>query len=607
MIGTLHGPWLVVVAVAWLVMAVVRGPRLPRRELWVIAGLVLASSTARLISGLWGPLHVNGQGPLWIRGTIDPDALAGYGPGYFEIFGWINDLALTPDLVLFTANCLLSALGPALLYATARVLGVGRGGALAISLVLAADAVTLRAAASEGYFASIIALVLGVQLSLGIGLAARVRRDLIATGLALGAAGLLAAAAARIHPMAYLPLALSPLVVLGAAQAGSTREHLGRSLAAAAVIGAIVVATSGQIIVATLRASSMAKHTLRLLGPGELAVVVLMVICVWLLRRRLPTPWLPLLAIASLAALLATQDSFGQHPFWQLCYQRIFLPGMLLGAAPLLLGRLQRVAWAAASGVLAALVLAIPAAPYLTTRTTEQLEYEFLQRALGELPEDCMLASVGRAGPRVWEAPSHLLPTRGSPGTAARRNLESAEDLSVPLASGECLLYVRSSLCSSAEGRHVCESIERESTLEELARRVLPAAPSYIELPYDRAEIEVVLFRVLGRQGASHRQPVIGDGAAITPALAQALFERVTALRTDDGCIVTRVDTSRFRITMTVSTALSEEHAIELATAPSSAGRAAGWAIAPAPALDRECATTVAAIVDVLEDLGRHR
>src|SRR5437773_123792 len=84
--------------------------------------------------------------------------------------------------------------------------------------LITVDAVTVRTAASEAYFTSLSALVLGVGATLALALRARLDGDRFGAALALTAACLLAAATARIHAAGYLPLALSPLVVLGAAR-----------------------------------------------------------------------------------------------------------------------------------------------------------------------------------------------------------------------------------------------------------------------------------------------------------------------------------------------------------------------------------------------------
>src|SRR4029079_12817816 len=128
------------------------------------------------------------------------------------------------------------------------------------------------------------------------------------------------------------------------------------------------------------------------------------------------------------------------------------------------------------------------------------------------------------------------------PSTSGQRAVATSADLTS--APGDCLFYVRSSLCSSAEARSLCERLESEAQLEPLASQVLPALPSYTGLPYDRSEVEVALFRV------SVVRPGVAGGAPCTPAFAERLHERVGALRESDGCRLARLDTNRFRMTI---------------------------------------------------------
>jgi len=600
-IGALRGPWLLCAALLLLAVVVRRGPRPRVGELWLVGAIGVCAAVARLVWGVWGPLHVNGQGPLWIRGALEPEALATYGPGYFELFAWVTRLGVAPDRAIFVANALLSGLSPALLYAAARLAGVERGGALAAALGLAVDAVTVRTAASEGYFSSLVVLVLGVQTSLALGLQAQVRRDRLATGFALGAAGLLAAAVARIHPVGYLPLALCPLVVLGGARPEAWRARIALAALAGALIGATVLLSSGSTILTSLRASPVAARAFGNVDPWHAELLVGLLVAVWLLHRRLHPPWLPVLGVFSVVLMLATRDGFRQHPMWELCYERLFWPGVLLGAASLFPRRLQSPGWAiAAAGIIAGGSL-IAALPHLGTPTTEQLEYRFLQDVLRDMPAGCTLASVSRADKRVWEIPSYLIPSRGSEQSGSR-SVERASDLHTVAG---CLLYVRASMCASAEARALCESVEREVPLERLASRVLPAEPSYTFMPYDRPNVEVVVFRVVTNAAvAEHaRGAAVADGAAITPAFAQLLYDQLKALREADGCRVVRLDTSRFRMIVGVYAGSGEEHALEVSTAADSSGTtrtAGGWALAAPDGIERDCGATLAAIEGVL-------
>jgi len=496
MIGHLEGPWFALAALL-LLAAPLRHEARPRRStVFLLLGLTAGGLAARLWFGVWGPLHINGQGPLWVRGALEADALVGYGPGYYELFGWLARRAARPDRALFAANAILSSLCPALLYAVARLAGAGRAGAGAAAAALAADGVLARSAASEGYFAALAALLLAVQAALVVSLRADERGERAASGLGLLAAGLFAAAAARIHPMAYLPLAIAPLVLAGAARPREWSARLGFAITAGAACAAAVLLTSGQAVVSVVSGSAAAAGALAHAGAEHAVLAGALLLALVPLRRRLDPPWLPAVGIASLCALAATRGGFLQHPLWTLCYERLFWPGILLGAASLLPHRWPAAAGLAA-GVAAAAAALLPAWPQLRARNTEQLEYAFLAEVLPTAPPGCRLAVLSRVGSRIWSIPDYLLAGAAGGGAVG---VESAADLQ-RAARAECVVYVRSSLCSSVEARERCERIEREVPLEPLAARSFPAVPSFVSLPYDRGEVEVAVFRVRAAEG----------------------------------------------------------------------------------------------------------
>jgi hypothetical protein len=95
----------------------------------------------------------------------------------------------------------------------------------------------------------------------------------------------------------------------------------------------------------------------------------------------------------------------------------------------------------------------------------------------------------------------------------------------------------------------------------------------------------------------------IDDGAAITPAVAESLYARLSPLHEPDGCRVARLDTSRFRITVTVQARSGAAHSLGLATAAQQGGavrRAGSWALSGWPDLERDCPATLAAVEHVL-------
>ena len=128
----------------------------------------------------------------------------------------------------------------------------------------------------------------------------------------------------------------------------------------------------------------------------------------------------------------------------------------------------------------------------ISGRTTEQAEYEFLrERFSSDVPPGCRLAHVSRAGLRVLEIPDFV-----AVGTSAA-SLSNPEDLGFSMHPDSCVFLVRTSICTSAEGRALCAAIEERSADRELvARTILPAIPSHDELVYDEPEVEVVIWRV---------------------------------------------------------------------------------------------------------------
>jgi hypothetical protein len=599
MLGALDGPWLLCAALLLLAVAAWRGPRPARSELWPLAALTLVALAARLGFGIWGPLHINGQGPLWVHGALAADRLAGYGPGYYELFHWLTRLAAPPDRVIYAANASLSALAPALLYAVARLIGVARGGALAAAVALAADAVTIETAATELYVIPLATLVLAVQLGLALFAGAQARGDRAGAMAALLAAALLAVGAARIQSISYLPLALTPLVVLCAARPADGRARLRLALEATAAIGLAVGVTSLAAIVNALgHAPVSGGGVLAVLqGRGVLPWLAVAAIAAWIARRWAVPRWAPAIAVASLLAVAVVEGIYVGHPYQQLFYSRIAWPGVLLGAAALLPRLLQPSGWAVGVGLLVAAALQVPAWPHLGTRTTEQREYAFLRAVLAEMPPDCTVAAVGRAGRRVWEIPDYLV--------AGGRPADLADGIALrDVSQRPCLVYIHSSLCSSIEGAPLCEVAERGVPLARVASRVFAAAPSDLALPYDRSEVEVSVFRSSGGGADAAAAPEPGsvmlrDGAPITPAFAEALYARLAPLREADGCRIVRFDTQRFRIDVGVQAPSGSVTVLNVAATQQRAAGARGvgeWMVAAPADFGGQCGATLSAI-----------
>jgi hypothetical protein len=178
---------------------------------------------------------------------------------------------------------------------------------------------------------------------------------------------------------------------------------------------------------------------------------------------------------------------------WQSSYDRLFVVLPLVAVTACVPSRWlrARIGLVAAFAIVAA--AALQAVRDARRRTTEQLEYAWLRPQLARLPAACRLAWVDRAGRRTLMLGEYLARRPGD-GPRALRPVEDASEL-----PAGCVWYYRSSLCSSAEGRPICDAVERPLGLSRLAEASFPAAASYDGLDYDRPTVEVTLSRVDAR------------------------------------------------------------------------------------------------------------
>ncbi|EYF02731.1 Hypothetical protein CAP_6621 [Chondromyces apiculatus DSM 436] len=344
----------------------------PRAPLRTAAALFALALALRCVLGLWGPLHVNGQGGLWVlAATVDPSELQHYGSGYVELFSLVPAFGASGDLTLFALNTALGALSPVLLWALALRLGLTPRRALVPAVLLAFDPISVLTAATESYFPPILTCaLLGAWSWLSAAHAAERRRPLDIALWTLAAAGA-AITAVRLHPAAWIPTALSTTWLLlgfswlhpaspsalsalsappapsppsaspSAPSAPPTRpppriaHHLGLIALLGAFTAATLWLTSGRAIVATLDAIH-AGHLSRVdLGPAALwqhhrwptwALLLLLSLLVRP-RRLVPMLWL------YTAADILLRRVYGQSALWQQSFDRLYLWPLLLGLA----------------------------------------------------------------------------------------------------------------------------------------------------------------------------------------------------------------------------------------------------------------------------------
>lgn len=504
----LGGPWLVPVAAGLAAPALWRdGGGAPADYRWA-CGLGLGALLLRLGLGAWGPLHVNGYGPLFILAAArEPQRIAHYGPGFSELYAPLAALApRDPDWAIFAANAAIAALLPPLAYGLGRLLGLARPAAAAAGLLAALDPVAIRMATSESYLPAVVALSAGAAALLLLG--ARALDDRHASGAAAPArpaapwrggaawiaAALLLAQAVRIHPSAWAVAGLAPVVLFAAPVCG-WRRALGLAAAATAVCAGVIVATSGGALLDVLGALR-AGTIMRPPPPPSLWPLAAIAAGGALYAFAAPRPRLALPAALALAVLLLTRHGYGQSWLWQQAYDRLYLLLPLLAGAALLPARLaRRRRLVVGAGLLLAAVWFGAGLPIVSARTTDHLEYRWVRAQLAGLPADCRVSYLALAGGRSLVLPTYV----GAPQRpAVLIDPRAPHTLDAALAPTACHLHIRPSLCASTEGRVACDAIAARLRLEPIARATFPARPSTRYLAYDQDPVETVVFRVLG-------------------------------------------------------------------------------------------------------------
>ena len=504
-------PWVAILALASWVLASwtskklaldgppSNGPATDRR----LAGLSLFATALalRIALGPWGPFHANGQAPGWILGAAWDSAYAtALGPGFPEIFAVLARLAPSaPDFAIFAANAAISALAPALLHAIARDLGVDRWPALLLGALLVVDPIMLRVAATESYFPVIFTLALASRL-LWVRAThhAVTSRPLSAAGLALAAA-LLCAQAARVHPFAWAEVALVPFVLTASPALTTLRQRFAAWLASAAITGLTLACTSFAWLRDVARILKDKSHDgpAHILSWDTLASPALALAALVLLAglRSSRSRWLALLGFAELAVLALTWRIYGQNELQQQVFARAFLPMAALGIVASVPRSWLSPTWIRAACLVATVAIVPLSWSLVRARTTEHFEYRWVREWLQTLPSECDVVQVDRVGDRVLMLPQYAAPSRSPTHPAVIPVPEGPGQLDF-LASTGCLFYVRSSLCSSVDGRAPCDAIEAGAALQPVARATFPASPTHPFQPYDRNAVEVVISKV---------------------------------------------------------------------------------------------------------------
>lgn len=509
-------PWRLVaafVATAFVGISLARRVR-PRRLVSTAALLSLLGAATWLYRYLLFPkafFHQNGHGPMWVDCALGGHC--SYGPGFRELFGMAAEANVaTAEQGVFFAQGLLAATAPTCAWLIARAVGSPRLVAWALAFVVAIEPGLGRLAQSESYFGVVTWLLLGAAALLATG--ARWGSRSLAFAIAMSGAGLLIGQAAVVHPIAWIPSALVPFVVL--VGRGSPRRRWGLFFTAAAGTGFVALASSGPIVLRIYEEhrrwgsffGSLLQERLSTLVLAAIVVLVLVSSFGALRRRsflrglaRLETHALRTIALAVAWGIGAVLHPFGgltpwiRHAWWG-----PYLPAILAAFAAVLASLAARRAYRAR--VLAATIVALGTASSIasfgaqTALPTDALEARFATTWREKLPNGARVSFLERAGQRITTLPIYPAPTRNI--RAIRLRLDDSQKAPQPeaMAFG---YYYRSSLCSSEAARAYCDELERGLVLEPIDLATFPARPSMPHLPYDTDEVRVGLYRVQGR------------------------------------------------------------------------------------------------------------
>jgi hypothetical protein len=465
-----------------------------------LAGLTLVSFVARALLLPPAFFHQNGAGAFWIDSAAC--GTSPYGPGYAQLFGALVRWSAEPEASVFLGMSVLCAPVPAMLWLLVRHAGARPLLAWSIAIAFAAHPVVCRLARSESYYSLNLALIVTAAAVLAV--AAR-RRRLRSPSLVLGvvASGLLIAQAALVHPTAWIASALVPLVIL--VRGGSLRRRLLVTATAGLGIGLVVLvaAAPGMHSVLSQRDNMQWAErgglmwgyglglTLRAMAAGAAVL--------WLSPRR-RRPWAAVAVMVAVLTVELSTNLFGNDRTWAPphAWMLLFVPAFAAGLVATLraLERRKLSAPIAAAVLVLGLGWDIARWKALTMLPTDALEAQLMLRWRDQLPRGATLVYLSKVGHR-----NDFLPTRAR-CPAGPRSVEEVEPGETVPAVGE-MYYFRTAICSTREGRPVCEGFERTHRLEPLQSARLPARPSMPGLDYDEAHVEVGLYRV--RAGSDER------------------------------------------------------------------------------------------------------
>ncbi|MGZ5970526.1 MAG: hypothetical protein ACXWP4_22805, partial [Polyangiales bacterium] len=451
-------PWLLIAAALASVCACVRRVR---PTVLALAALAVVFFLRQLMQP-FAFFHQNGQGPQWIEFAFRGDA-GEYGPGYGEVFHWVSHVR-RPDRGVLALQEFLAATIPLSVYAIARSGGAMRSTAMVLGAAAAFDPVLARVGRSESYFSLMAALIFAAAAVVAL-------TDRRHRWLGLLGAGLLVAQAARVHPLAWVPCALVPLVLL--CRPGRPLDRVKRTALAAVAIGLVAL----PFVLPTMRAA-LHGHLGSGFMPGAranlsrtmlpVAIALLLVTVLAYLRPKIGIrAWvLAVVCGAAFATDVLANDAKVVHA----AHLHLYVPALI----------------AAISAIHPSIALSIVAMVHVVTERplrvlpTEARELDWALQWREELPPGATVAALQRVEQRLLVLP---LLGEGLP-------------VAVPLDATAPKYYYRSSLCFTPEGAPECVVFESTHKLKVISARRFPSIASLPWAPLPPGEIEVALFAV---------------------------------------------------------------------------------------------------------------
>jgi hypothetical protein len=314
-------------------------------------------------------------------------------------------------------------------------------------------------------------------------------------------AAILLATAVTIHPVAWVPVACAPFVLL--LRTGRHRERVVTTLGSAALIAVAGAAIAAGPVLSVLHGQlgSQWGHA----SPHGARLV-------WL-AALLPTPWIaglawndrrarwlvPAVLLVATTMLDGSTNLFGWDTSiaparaWHLLYRTTALAALLvwLARAGSIARRRSPRAPAFMAAIVGGIALLHAAATFRasTTLPTDALEARAFAPWLQLLPQSARVFYLRESGMMDQALPVYQC----EPRMAQIFGVETSQP-PVALAPGD--YWFRSATCSTSMSRHWCDEVEQRVSLRPVHVERFAARPSLPHLPYDAPEVVSGLYRV---------------------------------------------------------------------------------------------------------------